>query len=135
MAFVAWNDSFNVNVSDIDMQHRKLIGMINDLNDAMRHGKGKDILGRIIDGLVNYAGVHFRTEEAYFDRFGYPESRSHKIEHSSFTKEVADFKSKFDAGKLALSVEVMNFLGNWLQNHIKGVDKKYGPFLNEHGLK
>jgi hypothetical protein len=29
----------------------------------------------------------------------------------------------------------MNYLSEWLQNHIKIVDKKYGPFFNEKGLK
>ena len=135
MALIQWNDSFSVNVVEIDRQHQKLVGMINDLTDAMRQGKSKDILGKIINGLIGYAVTHFRTEEKYFDRFGYPETNSHKKEHSDFTKKIAEFKAGFDAGKLGLSIEVMDFLSNWLQNHIKGVDKKYGPFFNEKGLK
>ena len=37
--------------------------MINDLNDAMRQGKGKDVLGKIDKELVGYTVTHFRTEE------------------------------------------------------------------------
>jgi len=33
-----------------------------------------------------------------------------------------------------LSLEVMNFLKDWLMNHIQGSDKKYGPYLNSHGI-
>lgn len=135
MALIQWNDSFSVNVVEIDRQHQKLVGMINDLTDAMRQGKSKDILGKIINGLIGYAVTHFRAEEKYFDQFGYPETNSHKKEHSYFTKKIAEFKAGFDAGKLGLSIEVMDFLSNWLQDHIKGVDKKYGPFFNEKGLK
>lgn len=135
MALIQWSDSFSVNVVEIDGQHQKLIGMINDLNDAMRQGKSKEVLGKIINGLVTYAGTHFRTEEKYFDKFGYPDANSHKKEHSDFTNKVADFKDGFDKGKLGLSIEIMNFLSFWLQNHIKVVDKKYGPFFNEKGLK
>jgi hemerythrin len=40
MALIQWNDGLSVNVVEIDRQHQKLIGMINDLNDAMRQGKG-----------------------------------------------------------------------------------------------
>jgi hemerythrin len=135
MAFIEWNDSYSVGVNEIDMQHQKLVGMINDLHDAMRMGKGKDVLGEIIKGLVGYAVTHFQTEEKYFDQFGYPEAGSHKGEHSAFTQKVAEFKAGFDAGKLALSITVMDFLSNWLRNHIKGVDKKYSLFFNEKGLK
>ncbi|MGA2938094.1 MAG: hemerythrin domain-containing protein [Syntrophobacteraceae bacterium] len=63
MALIQWNDSLSVNVVDIDKQHQKLVGMINELNDAMRQGKGKDALGKIVNGLIIYAGTHFKTEE------------------------------------------------------------------------
>jgi hemerythrin len=135
MALIKWNDSFSVNVVEIDRQHQKLVGMINDLSDAMQQGKGKDVLGEIINGLVDYALTHFLTEEKYFDQFKYPDAISHKKEHTDFTKKVADFKAGFDAGKVALSIQVMGFLSDWLKNHIKKVDKEYSPFFNEKGLK
>ena len=135
MALIQWDETFSVNVVEIDAQHKKLVEMINELNEAMRVGKGNDILGRIIDALIDYAGIHFKTEENYFDQFGYPARDEHKKEHSEFTQKVAEFQSAFTAGKLCLSVEVMRFLSRWLQNHIKGSDKEYGPFLNEKGLK
>jgi hemerythrin len=48
---------------------------------------------------------------------------------------VAEFKAKFEAGQTALSIEVLNFLKDWVGNHIQGTDKKYGPFFNKNGLK
>ncbi|HYB19691.1 MAG TPA: bacteriohemerythrin [Thermodesulfobacteriota bacterium] len=132
---IQWNDSLSVNVGEIDRQHQRLVGMINDLNEAMRQGKGKDVLGKIVNGLITYATTHFRTEEGYFDQFAYPAADGHKKEHSDFTKKVSEFKDGFEKGKLGLSIQVLDFLSDWLQNHIKGVDKKYGPFFNEKGLK
>lgn len=135
MALIKWNTDLHVGVREIDLQHQRLVGMINELDDAMKQGKGKDLLGKIIQDMVSYAGNHFRTEEKYFDQFGYPEAADHKKEHGAFTHKVLDFKSQFDKGKIGLSIEVMDFLCNWLKNHIQGVDKKYGPFFNQKGLK
>jgi len=135
MAFIEWNESYSVGVNEIDMQHQKLVGMINELHDAMLQGQGKTILGNIISGLIDYAQIHFATEEKYFDLFGYPDSVSHKKEHSDFTQKIAGFKTGFDSGKLGMSINVMDFLSSWLRNHIKVVDKKYSPLLNEKGLK
>jgi|SRR5208337_3408667 len=135
MAMIQWNDSLSVNVVEIDKQHQKLIGMINELNDAMRQGKGKDALGKIVNGLIVYTGTHFKTEERYFDQLGYPEADSHKKGHSDFVAKVSEFKGGFEKGKRGLSIEVMNFLSDWLRNHIQSVDRKYGPFFNEKGLK
>jgi hemerythrin len=135
MALLQWDKSFSVNVEEIDKQHQKLVSMINDLNDAMKQGKGRDVLAIIISELFTYAGNHFATEETYFDKFKYPATSSHKLEHTNFVKKVSEFKNGFDSGKLSLTIEVMNFLKDWLKGHIQGTDKKYGPFFNANGLK
>lgn len=135
MALITWNESFSVNVAEIDRQHQKLIGMVNDLNEAMKIGKGKEVLGKILSGLVSYTMIHFRTEEKYFDQFGFPETEHHKKEHATFIEKVSDFKNKFESRNLFLTIEVMDFLGDWLKNHIMGTDRKYSSFFNENGLK
>jgi hemerythrin len=135
MALIDWTKDLSVNVAEIDAQHRKLISMLNELNDAMKQGKGKDILGRIINDLYAYAGSHFQTEEKYFDQYKYPETPSHKVKHAEFVKKIADFKNDYESGKVAMTVDLMNFLKDWLKNHIQGTDKKYSTFFNEKGLK
>jgi hemerythrin len=135
MALIQWDNSFSVSITEIDKQHQKLIAIINDLNESMKQGRGKDVLSQIIGDLFTYAGEHFAHEEKYFDKFGYPAAASHKIEHANFVKKVTEFKNGFNNGQLALTVEVMHFLKDWLKNHIQGIDKKYGPFLIEKGLK
>jgi hemerythrin len=135
MALINWNDNLSVNVSEIDKQHQHLIKLINDLDDAMKQGKGKAILGKIVGGLMDYTGFHFSAEEKYFAQFGYSEADDHIKEHRVFVEKVADFKKKLDAGSIGLSTDVMNFISDWLKKHIQGTDKKYGPFFNEHGLK
>jgi hemerythrin len=135
MALINWDDSLSVNVAEIDQQHKRLIGMINELNDAMRMGKGKDVLGKIINSLFTYTATHFKTEEKYFAQFGYPDTENHKKEHTAFVQKVSDFKDGFEKKKLSLTIEVMDFLSDWLKNHIKGTDKKYSQIFNEKGLK
>lgn len=132
---IKWDDSFSVNVAEIDGQHQKLVALINTLNDAMRQGKGKDVLDKTVAELINYAATHFKTEEKYFDQFGYPETEEHKKEHSDFVRKVSEFKKGMDERRLGLTIEVMDFLSHWLTNHIKGTDKKYSRFFNEKGLK
>jgi hemerythrin len=34
----------------------------------------------------------------------------------------------------SLQYELLQFLMDWLMNHTKDVDKKYGPFLNSKGV-
>jgi hemerythrin len=135
MALIEWSSSYSVNVAEIDSQHQKLVALINQLNDAMAQGKGRDVAGKILGDLIDYTSTHFSTEEKYFDKFGYSESLSHKKEHAELTKKVLEFQDGFNKGNLALSLELMRFLKEWLIVHIQGTDKKYSAFFNEKGLK
>lgn len=135
MPLVKWSDDLSVRVREIDDQHKELIRLINDLHDAMSGGKGKDVISNIITGLAGYAVSHFATEEKYFDQFGYDQSAWHKSEHKAFLDRASEFRAGFESGKVLLSVDVMNFLRDWLLNHIKGRDKRYSQCFVDHGLK
>ena len=135
LPLITWTDSFSVKVAEIDKQHKKLVEMINTLYDAMKIGKSKDVMGETLNNLILYTETHFRTEEKYFDLYNYPEKETHKAEHKEFIETVTKFKNDFDSGNVTISIEVMNFLRNWLTNHIKGSDKKYTKYFNDHGLR
>ena len=135
MSLLKWDESFSVNVEMIDKQHQMLLTMINDLYDAMNSGKEKDVIQKLIGKLKDYAAMHFGREEHYFKIFSYPESEVHEKEHNDFEEKVLKFENDFIEGRQSLSMEIMNFLSHWLVGHIKGSDKKYGPFFNERGLK
>ncbi|WP_417913584.1 bacteriohemerythrin [Candidatus Electronema sp. JM] len=135
MSLIAWDESLSVNVAEIDSQHRKLVAMINELHDAMKSGKGKDVLGRILSGLISYTDTHFKAEEKYFAQFKYPDTTAHVKEHAAFVKKVTEFQIDFEGGRLTVSIDTLYFLRDWLQGHIKGTDKKYSAFFNENGLR
>jgi hemerythrin len=135
MALINWDVSFSVNVAEIDQQHKKLVEMVNELHNAMMQGKGRLLLGKIVDGLISYTATHFKTEEKYFEIYGYPETYIHKQEHAAFVQKVTEFREGFEKRKLTLTIEVMDFLSDWIENHIKGTDKKYSRFFNEKGLR
>jgi hemerythrin len=135
MALIQWNDNLSVGVAEIDGQHQKLVRLINDLNDAMRAGKGKEITGKIINELTNYTLSHFATEEKFFVQFAYPDTDAHKSEHAMFVQKVSAFKKDFEQSRIGVTIPIMDFLSDWLKNHIMGVDKKYEPFLKAQGLK
>ena len=135
MSLIRWNDSFSVNVRKIDQEHKKLVEMVNELTDAMKSGQGKDILGKILDGLISYTASHFQTEENYFQQVKYPHAAAHKKEHADFVQKVTEFKKDFEEGRATVSVNILQFLSKWLQNHIKGTDQKYSEFFNANGIK
>lgn len=130
-----WSDTYSVNIGIIDMQHKALVELINELHHAMITRTGKEQLGTILSGLIKYTQGHFKTEEGLMQSNQYPDYIHHKAEHDAFTKKALDFQSKFQTNEIGLTIEVMDFLKDWLIQHIMGVDKRYAPFLNSKGVR
>ena len=134
MPLLNWNESYSVKIAKIDLQHKKLVDIVNELHDSMKAGKSKEVLGKTLDELINYTANHFKTEEDLFDKYGYPDNNVHKRQHSDLVDQVLKFKSNFVSGKSVISIDLMNFLRDWLTQHIVGSDKKYTSFLNSKGV-
>ena len=135
MAFVQWDQKLSVGIMQIDQQHQKLVGMVNEMYQAMAEGKGNDALDKVLKELVAYTRTHFATEEKLMQANGYPDFAGHKAQHDQLTKQVMELQADFKAGKVALSTKVATFLKDWLVKHIMGSDKKYAPFLQGKGIK
>ena len=134
MPLFNWNDSYSVKVKQFDDQHKKLVEMLNELHDAMMVGKGKDVLGQVLDKLIKYTGTHFSDEEKLMKLHNYPGYENQKKEHNKLVMEVLDVQKQFQSGNLAITQTVMTFLKDWLQKHIKGEDSKYAQFFNSKGI-
>lgn len=134
MSLFQWSPDLSVNIAEIDSQHKKLIGILNLLHESMRTGKGKDVLAKVLNDLTDYTVYHFGTEERLFEKYAYPEYRAHKRQHDDLTSQVLELKKRFEAGQVTITVEVMNFLKEWLNNHIRHTDKKYSEYLNSKGV-
>jgi len=132
MSFIKWHENLSIHFPTIDEQHKKLVHLVNLLHDAMKQGKGKEVLGKALDELINYTVYHFNTEEEYMIKHKYPELLSHKNEHKKLTEDVLKLKDKFEKGEAGITIEVMHFLKNWVADHIEKTDKKMGEYLAKH---
>lgn len=135
MSFIDWNEKMMVNLSVIDNQHKKLIDLINALHDAMKAGKAKEILGKVLGEMIAYTDYHFSTEENLMRTHGFADFTKHKIIHDDLRKKALDLQKQHAAGVVTLSVDVSNFLKDWLKHHIGEMDKVLAAFLREKGLK
>src|SRR5208282_2134127 len=117
MSLMTWSSAYSVHIEHVDEQHKKLISLINGLHDAMKLGKGTDVLGKTLSELVDYTAYHFREEEELFKVYAYPDYLPHKKEHDALTVQALDLKERFTRGDLFLSNKTVLFLKDWLNGH------------------
>ena len=128
---MSWGPKLIIGIDEIDNQHKELVSLINQLHKAMKMKKGRKISGEILTGLAEYTVYHFDHEKNIFEKYGYPGTEEHLKIHDDLVAQVLDFKTQFDEGSAALTMDLMDFLNSWLKDHILKTDTKYLPFLKE----
>ncbi len=126
-----WTQDLSVGVEEIDTQHKELFNMINNLDAAMKQGKAREEVIRLLEFLDEYIVTHFHMEEKYMTDHGYPDYSVHKTKHHWFIKEFSDIKKKLETDGPSAAVIVLsnNLLISWFSNHIRTIDRALGIFL------
>lgn len=74
-----------------------------------------------------------RQHQKLFDRYNYPGKGKQKKMSKIFMDKVAEFKQQNEAGGFGLSTPVINFLSDWLKNHIRSKTGNTGLFSTARG--
>jgi hemerythrin len=130
MAFYSWKPEYSVENDLMDKQHQVLIEMINKMHDAMKVGKGGVEAGIIVNEMIDYSAMHFAAEEDLMKKHHYVGLNDHIKEHKAFMLKAAEFQKEISKGSFTLSMEITNFLKEWLTNHILVNDKAYSMVLS-----
>ena len=128
--FIAWRPDFNLGIKEIDEQHKKIVELINKLNDAFIKKVAHEQLGSILDEMVKYSEYHFETEEKLFSQYNYPFTREHIQMHQDFKTKVAGFRETYSKNQ-PVTFRVLNFLRKWFTNHILDVDREYVDIVRQ----
>jgi hemerythrin-like metal-binding protein len=136
MPFLTWEPKFSVGIAEIDNQHKKIIELSNVLYAAVTKRESRLVISEVVQKIAEYARYHFLTEESLMEKHHYPEAdfQEHKKEHENFRVQVEKFLSRDERKDVTLTVDVAQFLSDWLDHHITKIDKKYSPFLNSKGV-
>lgn len=128
---IQWDQSLSVGIDEIDNQHKELFNRVNALLDACNQGKGKQVVGEIIDFLGDYVITHFGAEERYMQQYNYPDYDAHKAMHDGFIDSFGQLKKKFESEGpgIQLVLQTNRTVVDWLIKHIGNTDKALGAFL------
>ena len=133
--YIEWKDEYSVGIDSIDQQHRKLVGLINQLATAVDYSTGKEFEQDALDELVDYTKTHFSYEEGLMETNGYPDFEAHKTQHREMIRKVEEVLAEYEKDPDTAMDNAKSYLQGWLINHINGTDKQYSSFLIDKGVK
>ena len=132
--YVEWKDEYSVGIDSIDRQHKKLIVLINSLQTAINYSAGSEYEQEALDELVDYTKTHFGYEEELMEKNGYPDFTTHRAEHELMISRVEQVIDEYRRNPESAMQNAVDFLRDWLINHINGTDKQYSKFLIDRGV-
>ena len=123
---MTWNEAMATGVSELDRQHQEIIRQINAMSDAMKQGKGREEIGRLLDFLGRYTVDHFAKEEAAMVSLACPVAEANRQAHRKFVERFTELRGQLDqsGASARLAIEIHRELSDWLVKHIMGIDTK-----------
>ena len=125
MPLFTWSDEYSIGNFEIDNQHKKLFDILNRLFDICVGTNEVDTVEAVMEDLGAYADYHFKFEEQHMQDVGYKDLDKHILEHSFFTKEIMFAKRRQVHNKSNTDNKLIEFLSNWLIQHVTEEDRKY----------
>jgi hemerythrin-like metal-binding protein len=132
---LTWNHACTVGVRAMDDQHGILMDTMNELRLAVERGRGREEVSELLDRLIEFTRMHFWSEEQLLEQSGFPGLTEHRAEHHSVLAHMLQSAHRVQYGEGVRMGPLLCSLRDGYLEHIEGLDREYGPWLNEHGVR
>lgn len=128
---IEWNDDYLLGIQEIDNQHKKLVGIANELYDITTESEEsyKLDMSKVLKKLTDYTVYHFSSEEEFMKRYGYAGVDLHKTAHDGFINEVTNQIKLLNDCKIESGKKFYSFVLNWVLTHIAKADKIWAQVI------
>ncbi len=125
MPYIEWTSRYETGIAPIDAQHRNLVDVIRRLQEALEHGLPHATAMELAGFLLRYVDEHFREEEAFMDRIGFPGLRDHRLIHERLRARAVAIAARVAEEASGSAEELSLLLFEWLRDHILHDDFSY----------
>ena len=124
MSLIDWRDEFSVGVDAVDHEHRGMIELINDLDDAMKNDVDHAKVVRSLGEIYARIAAHFALEEKLMRDARYAAFEPHKQDHELLLDELSDVIDSVDAEGRFDREDLSRTLDRWFSDHFRTHDAR-----------
>ena len=115
-------EKYKTGIEFIDEEHKKLFEIAERAYQLLKNpyevDKYDNVVG-VVEELREYTVYHFNHEEKYMESIHYKRLFTQKIDHANFIEKLFEVNlRKIDENPDEAIMGILNFLNNWLINHI-----------------
>ncbi|NUN70996.1 MAG: hemerythrin family protein [Bacteroidetes bacterium] len=133
--FMEWMDEYRVDIEAIDRQHQGIVALINEVHHAMLTDAPPLVMDGIVRKLTTYAEEHFDFEEQCMELCHFSHLTEHRCQHREMMRRITAFGAGIQEGDRSTYQALLDFLMEWLGEHILKSDHRYKDALHAAGLR
>jgi hemerythrin len=130
-----WNHACTVGVKAMDDQAGILVDAVNELRLAVVRGSGRESLRVLLDRIVEFSALHFVSEERLMEQSAFPGLGEHHAEHKRLLAQLRKAARSLECEDGFAMGALLASLREGFTTHIGALDRQYGPWLNERGIR
>jgi hemerythrin len=124
MSLINWRDEFSVGVDAVDHEHREMIALINELDEAMQDDASQADVVRALGEIYARISAHFALEEKTMRTARYVHLAEHKQDHEQLLDELLDVIDSVDDEGRYDRADLSRSLDRWFSDHFQTHDAK-----------
>jgi hemerythrin-like metal-binding protein len=128
-----WDAEHALGVETIDTEHQLQTRLVAVLRDAVETGRDRAVISEILRRVEDTSNVHFMSEELLMRLDAYDHYGAHVEEHRKLLEQLAKVRARFDNDPTTDLRGTIEWVEQWLSNHIKGMDRRFTETMKRSG--
>lgn len=131
MELVNWDSEFEIGHKELDEQHKKLIGLLNNIIEDCNRNNSSKLIADTLEQMLEYSFIHFKTEEKLLLEAGIPNFEEHKKQHKDFVKKISELCFSSINNNYTIADEITVHLKKWVVEHILVSDMELKDYCSK----
>ena len=134
---VVWDEKYATGIDLIDIQHKELFLLTNELFRACLTGEKalKSVFTETMGRMVDYVRFHFSAEQELLHRIKYPEYQEHKKQHENLIRDILEAVKAHHKGEKFVPNQFVRTMRDWILGHIALSDRQYAAYIADQKKK
>jgi hemerythrin len=94
-----WDEKMSVGVKAMDDDHKALVGLLNEMSEALDSEQERKVLGAVLERMIQYTKDHLAREERLLAEHGYPDCTEHHKGHDLMIATALQAQASFRVGR------------------------------------
>ena len=130
MQLLQWKPTYSLGIPAVDLEHRKMIEMINDVYSRIDREQEEESVQTALADIHAGISAHFALEERLMRESAWPEYADHKDDHEELLDQIRDIMDAYSDDPESGTEILRRRLSDWFGRHFATFDAR----LHEGGL-